>query len=407
MSEWKDLRIGDIGEVITGKTPSKNNPEEWGTEMPFITPSDYKSYRKFANSSERKLSRAGIDRFSNKVLPQNSVLVTCIGSDMGKVVINKIPVVTNQQINSIIPNTDIITSDFLYYQLVNIYDTLRVYGGDGTAVPIVNKSDFEGIELSLPLIPEQKAIAGVLSSLDGKIDLLHRQNKTLEAMAETFFRQWFIEAKPQPSPNLSQRERNKIMKDESWEEKPLDEIADFLNGLACQKYPPKNEIEKLHVLKIKELRNGFTENSDWASTDIANEYIIENGDVIFSWSGSLMVKIWDGEKCILNQHLFKVASHNYPKWFYYFWTKHHLEKFISIAESKSTTMGHIKREDLSNSIVLIPEETELKEMDNSISPILDKIIINNRQIRTLEKLRGTLLPKLMSGEVRVNPGGMK
>jgi len=264
----------------------------------------------------------------------------------------------------------------------------------GSAQPGANAKQFASFKFLLPPLPEQKAIASVLTSLDDKIDLLHRQNKTLEAMAETLFRQWF--------PPTQELRRASVEKaDEGWEEKSLDEIADFLNGLACQKYPPQNEVYKLLVLKIKELRNGFTENSDWASTDIAEEYIIKNGDVIFSWSGSLMVKIWNGEKCILNQHLFKVSSKIYPKWFYYFWTKFHLKKFISIAESKSTTMGHIKREDLSKSMVLVPGEDELKKMDKYFSPLIDKIIFINNQIRTLKKLRDTLLPKLMSGEVRI------
>lgn len=275
--------------------------------------------------------------------------------------------------------------NFLFYFLANWDFINTADGGEGgTRMPRADWNFLSTTKWNVPLLPEQKAIAGVLSSLDDKIDLLHRQNKTLEAMAETIFRQWFVEEAK-----------------EGWAEKPLDKIADYLNGLACQKYPPKNDIDKLPVLKIKDLRSGFTENSDWASTDIANEFIIENGDVIFSWSGSLMVKIWNGGKCILNQHLFKVTSTVYPKWFYYFWTKHHLEKFISIAESKSTTMGHIKREDLSNSIVLIPEETELIEMGSSISPMIDQIIIINKQIRILEKLREALLPKLMSGELRV------
>ncbi len=236
-----------------------------------------------------------------------------------------------------------------------------------------------------PPLPEQRAIASVLSSLDDKIDLLHRENKTLEAMAETLFRQWFIEEA-----------------DEEWEESRLDKIASYLNGLPCQQYPPKNEFDKLPVLKIKELRSGFTDDSDWATIDVPSEYIVENGDVIFSWSGSLLIKIWDGDKCVLNQHLFKITSEIYPKWFYYFWIKHHLETFIAIAESKATTMGHIKRKDLSMAIVLVPPERVFEAMDKTMSPIIDKIIINNRHIHTLEKLRDTLLPKLMSGEVRVH-----
>jgi len=274
---------------------------------------------------------------------------------------------------------------FLLYYLVNPatkYD-LKVRSA-GSVVAHLNMRDIRSFEVTLPSLPEQRAIASVLSSFDDKIDLLHRQNETLEALAETLFRQGFVEEV-----------------EDDWEEKPLDEVADYLNGLACQKYPPKNEIDKLPVLKIKELRGGISDKSDWTSTDISDKYIVHNGDVIFSWSGSLLVKIWDGGDCILNQHLFKVTSLHYPKWFYYLWTKHHLRKFISIAESKSTTMGHIKRGDLSNSMVLIPSPQELTSMNEIVAPVIDKLITNNQQIRTLENLRDTLLPKLMSGEVRV------
>lgn len=193
MREWEKYPLRALGVVVTGKTPSKDNPEDWGDKMPFITPTDYKVYRKYASESARNLSGVGIEKLKNKVLPPRSVLVTCIGSDMGKVVTNKAEVITNQQINSIIPDTAIVNADFLYYRLIDMYDTLRAYGGDGTAVPIVNKGDFENLKTSLPDLPEQKAIASVLSSLDDKVDLLHRQNKTLEALAETLFRRWFVE----------------------------------------------------------------------------------------------------------------------------------------------------------------------------------------------------------------------
>jgi type I restriction enzyme S subunit len=188
------------------------------------------------------------------------------------------------------------------------------------------------------------------------------------------------------------------------EEKPLSSIANFLNGLACQKYPPKNEIDKLPVLKIKELNSGISESSDWATTEVSPEYIVQAGDVIFAWSASLIVKVWDGEKCVLNQHLFKVTSKEFPKWFYLAWCKYHLAEFISISLSHATTMGHIKRGDLDAVMVLVPSDSELFAMSEKMTPLLDKQIVNARQIRTLEKLRDTLLPKLISGEVRVKSG---
>lgn len=254
----------------------------------------------------------------------------------------------------------------------------------GSAVPSMTIPILNDIDIYVPSIPEQTAIASILSCLDDKIDLLHRQNATLEKMAETLFRQWFVEEAK-----------------EAWVNKPLSSIANFLNGLACQKFQPKNDLEKLPVLKIKELSSGISDNYDWATTDVKPEYIVKNGDVIFAWSASLMVKIWDGQDCILNQHLFKVTSNDYPKWFYYLWCKHHLGEFINKAASHATTMGHIKRGDLDEASVLVPPEAELKEMTLTLQPILDKLILNNNQIRTLAALRDTLLPKLMSGEVRV------
>jgi len=270
---------------------------------------------------------------------------------------------------------------FVYYFL-HIFDFTGFNAG--SAVPTLNRNHIHEIPILLPPLPEQQAIAGVLSSLDDKIDLLHRQNKTLEAMAETLFRQWFVEEA-----------------DEEWEEKPLSYIANFLNGLACQKFPPQNEIEKLPVLKIRELNNGITEASDWATSNVNQEYIVDLGDIIFAWSASLMVKIWDGEKCVLNQHLFKVTSEKYPKWFYLYWTKHHLDEFIAISKSHATTMGHIKRKDLDNAMVLLPSEKELNQITKIMEPIVEKKIKNYQQLSILKKFRDTLLPKLMSGEVRV------
>lgn len=283
---------------------------------------------------------------------------------------------------------DITNKDFLYhFARSNNFRNMAIKSMTGSSGrQRVEIDEVKQYKFYLPPLAEQEAIAEVLSSLDDKIDLLHRQNKTLEDMAQTLFRQWFIE------------EANG-----EWEEKSLDRIAEYLNGLACQKYPPKNEKDKLPVLKIKELSGGISEGTDWVSSEIDKKYIIELGDVIFSWSGSLMVKIWTGEKCVLNQHLFKITSGNYPKWFYYFWTKRHLTKFIQIAESKTTTMGHIKRGDLSNSVVLVPTSSELQQIDEEITPLFEKIISNHEQIGRLEKLRDILLPKLVSGKVSVRP----
>jgi len=284
------------------------------------------------------------------------------------------------------PNQEKSVPDFLYYYFNSPYGKYLL----GTilrqvAVSGITGSDLMELVLKIPNAQEQKAIAAVLSSLDDKIDLLHRQNRTLEAMAATLFRQWFVEEAQ-----------------ENWETRPLSSIANFLNGLACQKFPPKNELEKLPVLKIRELSSGISEASDWATSEVKPEYIVEAGDVIFAWSASLMVKVWDGERCVLNQHLFKVTSTEFPKWFYLMWCKHHLAEFVSISASHATTMGHIKRGDLDAAMVNVPSPDELKDMSEQMMPLLDKQIVIAKQLRLLEILRDTLLPKLMSGEIRVS-----
>ncbi|MCB0704041.1 MAG: restriction endonuclease subunit S [Saprospiraceae bacterium] len=279
-------------------------------------------------------------------------------------------------------NTDIIPKYAAYYFQSPVFRRELTSMASITTRASLNNSMLADLKILLPPLPEQKAIAEVLSSLDDKIDLLHRQNKTLEAMAETLFRQWFVEEA-----------------EDDWEEKPLSSVGDFLNGLACQKFPPKNDIDKLPVLKIKQLRTGISSDCDWSTTDVDPKYIVSNGDLIFSWSASLMVKLWDGETCILNQHLFKVTSENYPKWFLYQWCKFHLNQFIAIASSHATTMGHIKRKDLDEAIVFVPSNTELENYSEKMNPLLEKVILNNNQINSLRALRDSLLPKLIDGSI--------
>ncbi len=359
MSEWKEYKLGEVLEIKYGK-----------------------DHKKLNNGTIPCLGRGGIMRFVDKsIYEQESILIPRKGT-LNNIMYQNKPFWTVDTMFWSKIDQEKVFPKFLYYQLSLIdYTNLNV----GSAVPSLTVQVINEIDINLPSINEQKAIANVLSSLDDKIDLLNRQNAKIEKMMTTFFRQWFEENA-----------------DDNWKTKSLSSIATFLNGLACQKFPPKNEIDKLPVLKIKELGNGITESSDWASTDIKKDYIVHNGDVIFAWSASLMVKIWNGGDCILNQHLFKVSSNEYPKWFYYMWCKHHLDEFLAIAESHATTMGHIKRGDLDEAKVLIPSDEELDAMSEQMEPLINKIIENNKQISSLTKLRDTLLPKLMSGEIKVN-----
>ena len=370
---WRRVKLGDVAQIISGQSPKGKFYNENKQGIPFYQ--GKKEFREIYLGEPVKWT-VSVTKTANP----NDILMS-VRAPVGPVNITLQKICIGRGLASIRAKNKI-NQLFLFYYLKQNQD--KIIGSGGSVFDSINQKSIKEIKISLPPLPEQKAIAEVLSSLDDKIELLHKQNKTLENIAQTLFRKWFIED---------------AKKD--WEKKPLDKIADYLNGLACQKYPPKSEIDKLPVLKIKELRNGFTENSDWATSEVEDRYIIELGDIIFSWSGSLLLKIWDGQKCVLNQHLFKITSKQYPKWFYYFWTRYYMEKFIGIADSKATTMGHIKREDLSNSMALVPSKSELSKMNKLINPQFEKVTSNLKSILKLEKLRNTLLPKLMNGFIKI------
>jgi type I restriction enzyme, S subunit len=389
MSEWRLVNLGELTELVTKGTTPPTVGEGFTDQGINYIKSDAVGYEGRINKSLFSfISPSMHAKLNRSQLKENDILFSMAGAFLGKsglVTADMLPANTNQALAIIRLKKEIAAPRFIQYFLRQKSTVEFVNNMSGqSAQPNINFQEIKSIELALPEPSEQNSIVTVLGSLDDKIDLLHRQNNTLEAMAETLFRQWFVEDAQ-----------------EGWAERPLSGIANFLNGLACQKYPPTNDLEKLPVLKIRELSSGISETSDWATSQVKPGYIVEAGDVIFAWSASLMVKVWDGEKCVLNQHLFKVTSDEFPKWFYLMWCKHHLAEFIAVAASHATTMGHIKRGDLDAATVLVPPPSVLETMSQQMQPLLDKQIAIARQRKTLEKLRDTLLPKLMSGEVRV------
>src|SRR5262249_7078400 len=155
---------------------------------------------------------------------------------------------------------------------------------------------------------------------------------------------------------------------EGWAQRPLDTVADFMNGLAMQRFPPAEGRPTLPVVKIAELRRGDTVGSDTATADLDPRYVVNDGDVLFSWSGSLEVRGWSGGPGALNQHLFKVTSAEFPKWFYYQWILVHLPEFRAIASDKATTMGHIQRQHLHDAVVVVPDARVLTRADSVFGP---------------------------------------
>ena len=258
----------------------------------------------------------------------------------------------------------------------------------GDVIPHFKKQFLNQLLIPIPERSIQESIGDLYYVLSLKAERNKKINDNLYAQAKAIFDNHFINIDAIPA---------------GWRKGNLLDIANYLNGLAMQKFRPQGNEIGLPVLKIKELRQGSCDDSsELCSLRIKPEYIIHDGDVIFSWSGSLLVDIWCGGTCGLNQHLFKVTSDIYDKWFYYLWTAHHLARFIAIAADKATTMGHIKREELAKAEVLIPCEEDYTSLTSIMQPIFELIISNRIEGRKLAVLRDELLPKLMSGEIDVS-----
>lgn len=289
---------------------------------------------------------------------------------------------------------DGVDEDFIYYlvcsPLVRGPAIKSMVGSSGRQR--VQTDVVQNLEIMVPDYEEQKRISGLLKSLDDKIDANTEVNKNLLEQAQTIFTKEFLFLDGVP---------------EGWSESSLLGIANYLNGLAMQKFRPSDDEQGLPVLKIKELRQGSCDaNSELCSPSIKPEYIVHDGDVIFSWSGSLLVDFWCGGTCGLNQHLFKVTSSEYAKWFYFAWTNHHLQKFAAIAADMATTMGHIKREELAKAEVLIPSQSDYDRIGGILAPLYDLVIANRIENRKLASLRDELLPQLMSGQLDVSEGSL-
>lgn len=386
-SKWTYRPLGELVSFASGGTPSKKRDGYWGGTIPWISAKTLKTEN--IDTSDLFITEEGL-KAGSKIAPKGSILLLTRGSGL----FNGIPIARVEK--DVAFNQDIkcldsygeVENEFMFYWLLSQKDYLMAkVGVTGIGAGKFDLDFLQKLMIPIPSERERKSIVGFANSISEKIRCNAKVNDNLYAQVKAIFSENFLDLDFLP---------------DGWKTGNLLDIADYLNGLAMQKYRPKDGETGLPVLKIKELRQGICDaSSELCSPSIKSEYIIHDGDIIFSWSGSLLVDIWCGGTCGLNQHLFKVTSNNYDKWFYYLWTAHHLDRFIAVAADKATTMGHIKREELEKVEVIIPSKYDYKRIGASIKPLFDLIISNRIEDRKLTALRNTLLPKIMSGEIDV------
>jgi type I restriction enzyme, S subunit len=416
-SDWPVLPLEQCLDALIdyrGKTPEKT---EFG--VPLVTAKVIKGGRIekptefIATEAYESWMRRGIPRAGDVVLTTEAPLgeVAQLGNER---------VALAQRVVTLRGKAGLLDNAYLRYLLqTEEMQSQLAARATGTTVLGIKQSELRKVLVQLPPIEMQRSAASLLASLDDRIALLRETNAILETIAQALFKSWFVDfnpvrAKQQGLSPVGMDDATAALFPDSLEESALglvpkgwkvcalDEIATYLNGLALQKFPPSDD-SWLPVIKIAQLRKGDSVGADRAGRHLKPEYVIQNGDVLFSWSGSLEVEVWCGGEGALNQHLFKVTSKAFPKWFYLRWTRHHLSHFRQIAVSKATTMGHIQRAHLSEAKVLVPPDALRGAMDDCFGPLLARSVENELQAQTLATLRDTLLPRLISGQIRLAP----
>ena len=439
--EWEDLTLGDLGRVVTGKTPLTAVEGNFGGQIPFVTPSDMDG-RKSISTTARFLTQAGAASVKGSVIPAGAIMVSCIGSDMGKVVIAGRECVTNQQINSIVVD-DRISSEFVYYSLSTRKNEIRHQAAGGSAVPILNKGDFSCLEITLPPLAEQKAIEAVLGALDDKIELNRRMNATLEAMARALFQSWFVDFDPVRRNLDFTRSRG----ERGEEEKKFQPASSALRASASPRDPfdalfpehfahgengllpidwrleaieevcainawtlgKNDDLETLEYVEISEVSRGKIANI--ATYPRGEEPSrarrrLRHGDAVLSTvrpdRGSYFLALNPPENRVASTG-FAVLTPTKAPW-----------SFLHAALTQPEVSDHlgqmadggaypaVRPEIIGAMQVALPNEPKILEaFHRTCAPLFEQAEANRIQSRTLATLRDTLLPKLLSGDLSV------
>lgn len=422
MSKWRTTTIGQLVNEGVIEPPTDGNHGEIhpkGSDfvargIPFVMASDIENgivdltSCKFISKTQGDSLRKGFSIEGDVLLTHKATIGrTAVVQKIDTPYIMLTPQVTYYRVK----NINALNNRFLKYCFDNkpFQETLALWSGAGSTRAYLGITGQHNLTVRIADIETQTLIANVLASLDAKIECNNRINAELEAMAKMLYDYWFVQfdfpdanGKPYKSSG-GKMVYNVTLKrkiPDGWRDDSLWEIARYFNGLAMQKFRPVG-CDYLPVIKIKEMGEGISDSTEKARPDIPQEAIIDDGDVLFSWSATLDVKIWSQGKGALNQHIFKVTSDKYPKTFYYFELLRYLEHFKMMAEKRKTTMGHITQDHLKQSRICIPPNELIYRAHEKIEPIFKKHLLHEKENQHLAKLRDWLLPMLMNGQVTV------
>lgn len=432
MSDIHSLHLEQLGRIVTGKTPKTSRQDFWGGSIPFYTPSDMNGAR-YLDKVERYITNEGLATIRNCFLPKNSILVSCIGSDMGKVAINLHDGVSNQQINSIIPNIDIVDPKYLYYELSSRKKEFQLLASGGSAQPILNKGNFSRIKIRLPDLKKQKAIAQILDSLDAKIELNEKLNLSLDGIGRSIFKSWFIDhdflndnIKNHLSVEIKNLFPSKLNEGDlgslpsGWELKTFSEC-----GLEIESgRRPKGGIDKnltegvpsvgaesIDAIGVFDYSKVKYVTSDFASR--LGRGWVQNYDVALYKDGGKpgqfipRVGLYgDGfpfDKFLVNEHVFLLRSKFLGQFYLYYLISSDsiLTQLIAKASAKAAQPG-LNQEEVMSTVFVCPDNAVLQKFNEVVDPIIKQQLILGKETLVLKKMLEIFIPRLISEEISIS-----
>lgn len=432
-------KISAFGKLVTGKTPSSKIEDAFGGDIPFITPRDMDG-RRLLETTERYLSQSGVCAVKNSLIPEDSVVVSCIGSDMGKVGVTTKPSVTNQQINAVIVDKEKYLPEYLYYALLPRKSELRASAG-GTTMPILNKSNFGEFEIPIPSFDDQLRIVNTVRPLDEKIELNTQMNQTLEKIAQRIFKSWFIDFDPVKanaegvpfdglSPDIQSLFPSEFVESEmglipkGWDIKP---VGDFLSvtigGDWGKDESDDKHTEPCRIIRGTDLNNVLNGNISavplrYVQKNKLAKRKLEIGDIVIEVSGGSPTQP-TGRNIRLNaEHLELldnvVAPASFCRLFRpmnptasYFLSSH-LTYLYNIGgtweyQNQSTGIANFQTKFfLEDKKIATPPDSLLLAFRSAVEPLFERAGLNSKHINSLSRLRDRLLPKLLSGSIEIN-----
>ena len=398
--EWNEVKLKDVGKIVTGKTPKTSIEDNYGGHIPFLTPSDDMNV-KIIQYTNKTLSLKGLNEVKNCLIPKNSVCVSCIGSDLGKVVLTSEDTVTNQQINSIIVNEDY-DYNFIYYTMSLIGKQLNYMSKSSTAVPIINKSTFSKELIHVPPLEEQRKISSILSNIDNLIDNLNKINKNLENLLMAIFTSWFINFENYDKSNGMKNDDSYGEVPKSWSVEMLEDYVDFVTGVepGSKNYHEKPEDNDIPFLRVGDL--GSKDNTIFINPSLSKNKILEYDDIVLSLDATIgIVKMGLEGAYSTGMRKLVIKNDNINKPFLYCLVKSERIQRIIETFATGTTILHAGKSIKHMNFALSDKQT-MDKFGEIGNPIISTILANLKEIEKLTNMRDTLLPKLMSGEIDVS-----